>query len=100
VRYVAALRVRDHEEAGGLRRRDDVGEGLPAAGAEQLEAGDLWLDGDAGRSRCRDQLPAPLADGLRVGGLGVEPKADLASPLLDEGGEPVCEGLAQVRLSP
>jgi hypothetical protein len=85
VRHVAALRVRDHEEPGALGRRDDVGKNRPSSRAQALEAGDLRLYRDAGRPRRIDQFPASLADGVRLGLLRVEPEADLASPLLDEG---------------
>jgi hypothetical protein len=85
-------------------------ERFPAGSAEALEAGELRLDGDAGRARGVDRRGAVGADGgggalsgcagrfRGRGGLGpqaarvgVEPQDDLGLALRDEGTQPVAE---------
>jgi hypothetical protein len=110
---VAALAVGHDEQAGLLRRGGDRLEGAPAHGAEPLEAGQLRLDGNAGRPGGVDGTDAVLGDrsgreesdlalvgglavradraGPELGGVGIEPEADLAAALLDEPRQPVGE---------
>ena len=118
-RHVAALAVGDEEEAGFLRRVYDGLQCGPAGRAEALEAGDLRLDGDAGRAGGVDHGEAVALDGggRALGGagglgrlgpigadrtgpdrarpqrgrVGVEAQHDLAAALLYERREPVGE---------
>ena len=57
-RHVAALTVGDHQQARVAGRGGDGLERRPAGRPERLEAGELWLDRDAGRAGALDQLPA------------------------------------------
>ena len=66
-------------------------ERLPAGGAEALEAGELELDRDARTRRAPDQLLTPPGDIVTRARFGVETEADLAAPVLGEGGQPVGE---------
>jgi hypothetical protein len=90
-----------------MGRRDDALEGRPSRRSQPLEARELRLHRNAGRAGRRDQADAVGRDRVRgsrpwIGGfarlgleprwIGVEAEADLATPLLDEGGEPVGEG--------
>jgi hypothetical protein len=111
VRNVTALAVGDNEQARRLRGVTDLCERRRSWRAQRVEAGELWLDRDAGvtgsldqadtcRSRSRGGRRGRVAFGprtrrCRAPGLGiearVEPDADLAAALLDERREPVCE---------
>ncbi len=107
-RHVSALAVRDHHEPGLPRRVHGPLERRPTGRAEPLEARQLGLGGDAGRTRPLDQRAAVGGDRLAgsLGGttlrrrgtrveprrIGVQPEAELALALLDERGEAVGEG--------
>ena len=104
---VAALGVGDHQQAVLVRRAADGLQRRQAVAAEQLEQGDLRLDGAAVR---RDGLDQPLAvalDRSRTPGAAVgeaaehdvgerrpwvEPDAERAAGDGYAGGEPVAEG--------
>lgn len=96
VRHVAPLGVGDDEEPRLLRRGDGLGERLPAAGPESLEAGELGLDRDAELPGLVDQAPAALGDVVGWTRIRVQPETDLASPLRDRSGEPIRKGFAQL----
>jgi hypothetical protein len=110
-RDVAALAVGDDQQPGVASRPADLGQRCPPGRTEPLEAGELWLDGDAGRSGALDQRAAvrgnrrsrPLGDRRVVAGrigkglpaqlrrVGVEAEADLATALLDKRRQPIGE---------
>jgi len=107
-RYVAALPIGDRQQPGLTRRRADLGQGDPTGRPKPLEAGQLGLDGNAGRAGLPDERTAVRRDGAgrtlgrrgsvgrgvggELGGVGVEPEADLAAALLDERRQPICKG--------
>jgi hypothetical protein len=113
-RDVAALAVGDDQQARFLSSGADLFQGAPAGRAEALEAGELRLDGDAGRSRLVDQAAAVGGDrggrqlcgrgaGIawrlplpgQLGRVGVEAEADLAAALFDERRQPIGERVTQ-----
>jgi hypothetical protein len=88
---VAALGVGDDQQPGLAGGADDPLERRPSGRAEPLEAGELRLRRDAGGGGERDQPLAFGDDRLARRLPRVEPEAELASPPLDGGGEPVGE---------
>jgi hypothetical protein len=95
VRDVTALAVCDHQQPRPARGCHNLFQRSPTPGAETLEAGELRLDGDAGRARGLDERPALRGDRLGVVAEGVEAEADLAATLGDERREPVGERRGQ-----
>jgi len=107
-RDVAALAVGDDQQARIASRGADFFQGSPARRAQPLEAGELRLYSDAGRSGLLDQ-PATVAGDrggcqlgsrylrntgpvpAQLGRVGVEAEADLAAALFDERRKPIRE---------
>jgi hypothetical protein len=71
-RHIAALAIGDREQAGLTGRGADIGQRRPARRAEPLEAGELGLDRDAGRTCLPDQVAA-MGDDRGGGALGRRP---------------------------
>jgi hypothetical protein len=113
---VAALAVRDDQQARFPGDAADLFERVPAGGSQPLEAGELRLDGDAGGAGPLDQGPAMPGDrGSRqlcrrrlgvacrlplpgqLGRVGVEAETDLTAALLNERRQPI--GKASQRIS-
>jgi hypothetical protein len=107
---VAALGVREDEQAAVACVVDRLLQRAPAGRAEALEAGELRLDGDAGGARRVDGRRAVRGDrsggalgrrsvrgrrrrGLppQPSGVRVEPQDDLGLALGNQGLQPVCE---------
>lgn len=63
-RYIAALSVGDHQQTGFTGMSADLMQSRPAGRAETLEAGQLRLDRNAGRTGPLDQPLAVANDGL------------------------------------
>ena len=94
---VAALGVRDDQQAGRAGVLDGRSERVPARHAEALEACDLGLDRDARGARRVDHRAAVGGDvgaGLRpeLRRVGIEPQDDLGLAAGDEARQPVAEG--------
>ena len=70
-RHVAPLGIGDDKQAGLGGDRPDLGKSRPAGRAEPLEAGELRLDGDAGRAGALDQRAAVGDEGAAATSAGV-----------------------------
>jgi hypothetical protein len=92
-RHVPPLAVGDHQQAGIVRVRDHLLQRCPSGRPEPLEAGELRLNGDAGRTGLLDQLSAMRGDGLGGGIRRIESEANLALALRDERRQSVREWL-------